>query len=58
LQDFSKTKGFSLVVDGSKDQAQMIVYVSETVDITDEFIKMFNTKPATTATVAKPATPK
>jgi Skp family chaperone for outer membrane proteins len=56
LQEFAKGKGFSMLVDGSKDQAQMLVYVADTVDITDEFIKLFNARPATTAT-ATPARP-
>ena len=58
LGEFSKTKGFALVVDGSKDQAGMLIFVSEAVDITDEFVKVFNAKPAGTAAVTKPVAPK
>jgi Skp family chaperone for outer membrane proteins len=58
LGDFSKTKGLSFIFDGSKDQAGMLIYVAEGNDLTEEFVKLFNAKPATTAATKPPVTPK
>lgn len=57
LVEYSRSKGYGLVLDISKMvENGQIMYADETADITDEFIKYFNTKPATAAVPAKPAT--
>ena len=53
LQEYAKTKGFSIVLDGaSMEKNAMLLAPDKTVDITEDFVKYFNTKPATTASAA------
>jgi len=56
VSEFAKQKGFDLVLDGAKmDQAGILLSVNQGMDLTEEFIKYFNAKPATTAaTTPKP----
>ncbi|HEV7646361.1 MAG TPA: OmpH family outer membrane protein [Pyrinomonadaceae bacterium] len=58
INEYAKTKGFSLVFDGAKmaDAGILIGVGDSAVDVTEDFIKYFNAKPATTASTAKPAT--
>jgi Skp family chaperone for outer membrane proteins len=58
LTEFSKSRGYSIVFDISKMfENGQVLYLDGTADITEEFIKFFNAKPATTAatTPVKPA---
>lgn len=51
MQAFAKQKGYSLVMDiGRLANAQMLLYMDASVDITKEFIAFYNAKPAGTAT--------
>lgn len=54
LTDFAKQKGYTLVMDSGKlYQAQILLYLQDTTDITKEFIQFYNARPAGTATTAK-----
>lgn len=54
ISDYSKQKGYTLVLDSGKlAQAQMLLYLQETTDITKDFIVFYNARPAGTA-VTKP----
>lgn len=56
VTEYAKQRGFDLVLDGAKmDQAGILLSIGQGMDLTEEFIKFFNAKPATTA-AAKPAT--
>ncbi|MCW5961334.1 MAG: OmpH family outer membrane protein [Pyrinomonadaceae bacterium] len=51
MDEFANQKGYSVILDGSKlDQAGVILALSKTADVTDEFIKFYNARPAGTAT--------
>jgi len=56
MQDFAKTKGYSMILDASKlDQAGIILAVGDDkADVTKEFITFYNARPATTASTVKP----
>ena len=55
ISDYAKQKGYALIIDLSKDQNQMVVYTDlAKTDITLDFIKFYNARPAGTATTAKP----
>src|SRR4028118_1239280 len=56
IQDFAKSKGFTAIIDISKDQNAMIVWADmASVDATtSDFIKFYNARPAGTA-AATPA---
>jgi Skp family chaperone for outer membrane proteins len=57
IDEFAKQKGLSLVFDGAKmADAGILIAVDRAVDMTEDFIKFFNAKPATTATTTNPAT--
>ena len=51
LQDFTKQKGYGMILDGAKlDAGQLVLGYDDTkVDVTKEFIAYYNTRPATTA---------
>lgn len=53
IGDYAKQKGYAMIFDLSKDQNQMIVYteIAQT-DITPDFVKFYNARPAGTATAA------
>lgn len=51
ISDFAKQKGYTMVMDSGKlVQAQVLLYLQETTDITKDFITFYNTRPAGTAT--------
>lgn len=51
ISDFAKQKGYSIIMDSGKlVQAQVLLYLQETNDITKEFIQFYNARPAGTAT--------
>ncbi len=51
LETYSKQKGYTLVMDiGPMVNAQMLLYLEPTIDITKDFITFYNAKPAGTAT--------
>ncbi len=56
MQDFAKTRGYSMILDAAKlDQAGIILAVGDDKsDVTKEFITFYNARPATTASAAKP----
>ncbi len=55
MQDFTKQKGFSIILDGAKlEEAGILIGFDDKYDVTKEFIIFYNTRPATTATNAKP----
>lgn len=55
IQDYAKAKGYTAILDISKDQTGMIVGIDmATVDATTaDFIKFYNARPAGTASTAK-----
>lgn len=56
INEFAKAKGFDVILDYDV-LAQGLVYVAQPLDMTPEFIKFFNAKPATTASTTAPAKP-
>jgi Skp family chaperone for outer membrane proteins len=51
MDEFATQKGFALILDSSKlDQAGVLLSVNKTADVTEEFIKFYNARPAGTAT--------
>lgn len=60
IQDFAKSKGFTAIIDISKDQNAMILWADmASIDATTtDFIKFYNARPAGTASTATPAAPK
>jgi Skp family chaperone for outer membrane proteins len=55
INEFAKARGFDVILDYDV-LAQGLVYVAQPLDMTPDFIKFFNAKPATTATTTAPAT--
>ncbi len=56
MQDFAKLKGYDLILDAVKLDAQQMIlaFLPSKVDVTKEFITFYNTRPAGTASVATP----
>ncbi len=55
LQDFTVQKGYAVIFDGAKlEEAGILMGFDGKFDVTKEFITFFNTRPAGTATTAKP----
>lgn len=55
IQDYAKQKGYSVVLDISAlANANAILVLDPTADITKDFITFYNARPATTATTATP----
>lgn len=55
IQDFAKQKGYAVVLDiAALANANAILALDPTSNITKEFIAYYNTRPATTATTATP----
>ncbi len=55
VDEFAKQRGLSLVFDGAKmADAGILIAIDRGVDMTEEFIKFFNARPATTATTNPP----
>ncbi len=55
IQDFAKLKGYAVVLDiNALAQANAILALDTSANITKEFIVYYNARPATTATTAKP----
>ncbi|CAN5180389.1 hypothetical protein BH20ACI1_BH20ACI1_03890 [soil metagenome] len=55
MQDFTKQKGFAIILDGAKlEEAGILIGFDDKFDITKEFITFYNARPATTASTAKP----
>lgn len=51
---FAKQKGYTLVLDSGKlFQAQVLIYLEKTTDVTTEFIQYYNTRPAGTASTSQ-----
>ncbi len=51
MDEFAIQKGFALILDSSKlEQAGVLLSVNKTADVTEEFIKFYNARPAGTAT--------
>lgn len=51
IETFAKQKGYTLVLDiGRMANAQMVLYIDESTDITKEFITFYNARPGGTAT--------
>jgi outer membrane protein len=55
INEYAKAKGFDLILDGGA-LSQGLVYVSQSLDMTEDFIKYFNAKTGNTATTSTPAT--
>jgi len=57
IDEYAKQKSLTMVFDGAKmADAGILIAMDRTVDLTEDFIKYFNAKPATTATTTAPAT--
>jgi Skp family chaperone for outer membrane proteins len=55
IQDYSKQKGYTLILDISKmANADLILALDEKADVTKDFITFYNARPATTATTTAP----
>lgn len=55
IQDYAKLKGYAVVLDiNALSQANAILALDSSANITKEFIVYYNARPATTATTAKP----
>jgi Skp family chaperone for outer membrane proteins len=55
VQEFAKQKGYMMILDGAKlEESGILVGMTETADITKEFVTFYNARPATTATTATP----
>lgn len=55
IQDFAKAKGYAVVLDiNALAQANAILSLDTSANITKEFITFYNTRPASTATTAAP----
>jgi len=53
--EYTKQRGIALVIDVSRDEKQLVLIATEKADITLDFIKVFNARPANTAaTTPKP----
>jgi Skp family chaperone for outer membrane proteins len=53
LQEFAKQKGYAIILDTSKiADAGLVLAMDEKVNLTQEFIKYFNARPATAGTTA------
>lgn len=51
MDEFAAQKGFALILDSSKlEQSGVILALNKTADVTEEFIKYYNARPAGTAT--------
>lgn len=51
IDEFAKTKGLSMVIDGAKMvDSGILLSLDKTMDLTDDFIKFFNAKPAPAVT--------
>jgi Skp family chaperone for outer membrane proteins len=55
MRDFMTQRGLDLIVDPNRDDKGFVIMWGPKADITDDFIKFYNTRPST-ATTAKPAT--
>ncbi len=54
MDEFATQKGYALILDSGKlDEAGVILAINKTADVTEEFIKFYNARPAGSAT-AKP----
>lgn len=50
LTDFATQKGYAVILDASKlDQAGVLLALDKTADVTEEFIKFYNARPAGSA---------
>lgn len=46
LQEYAKTKGYSLIFDIAKDETGFLIAIGDlSVDVTNDFIKFFNARP-------------
>lgn len=55
IQEYAKQKGYTVVLDLEKmAQGGMILAVDKTADVTEDFIKFYNARPAGTASTATP----
>jgi Skp family chaperone for outer membrane proteins len=55
IQEFAKNKGYSVILDIDKlAQANIILALDQSANITKEFITYYNARPASTATTATP----
>ncbi len=55
LNDYAKKNGYAVILDGSKLVEQNILLgFDEKYDVTDDFIKFYNARPATAATASTP----
>lgn len=56
LQDFAKLKGYDLILDAARLDAQQMIlgFVPDRVDVTKEFIIYYNARPAGAATASAP----
>jgi len=51
LTEFAKKNGYSVILDVSKDQTGMLLFLDEKQDVTKDFITFYNARPPTTAAV-------
>jgi outer membrane protein len=54
MQEYADKNGFSMILDASKlDDAGLVLAFDRKLDVTDDFIKFYNARPAGTASVTK-----
>lgn len=55
IGEYAKSKGYTVVFDVAKDEKGMLIWAAmDSVDMTAEFIKFYNARPAGTASAAAP----
>lgn len=55
MQDFTKQKGYAVILDGAKlEESGILIGFDEKYDVTKEFITFYNARPAGTASTAQP----
>ena len=54
IGEYAKQKGYAMIFDLSKDQGQMVIYTDSSQDITADFVKFYNARPAGTASTTAP----
>jgi outer membrane protein len=53
--DYAKKNGYTLVIDGGNQEAQVVLYATESTNITKAIIDAYNVKSGVPAPAAQPA---
>ncbi len=58
LADYAQKQGYTLVIDGGSQEAQVVLYATESTNITKAIVDAYNTKSGVPAPTAQPAAPR